>query len=265
MTFQQKLDAAVEKNNSLLCVNLDPDTKKIGTRSLFDFNKKIIDETCDLVSCYKPNSAFYEAVGSQGGEDLKKTIDYIREKNPDLPIILDAKRGDIGNTNYKYAEFAFDYLGIDAITMHPYLGGTSLIPFFERKDKGIFVLIKTSNKGAGELQDLMVNDRPLYQHIAGQVVKNWNYNDNVMVVVGATYPEELAAVRKIVGDITILAPGVGAQGAELEKTVEAGINSQKKGLIIAVGRSVIYADEPRKEVEKLREEINQYRNVSSAL
>lgn len=245
MTFQQKLAAS----NSLLCVGLD--------YGEFAFNKNIIDLTHDLVCAYKPNSAFFESKGAAGIEELKKTCDYIKQNFPEIVIILDAKRADIGNTNNGYVDFAFEYLGVDAITLHPYLGKEALEPFLKREDKGIIILCRTSNPGAGEFQDLMVDGKPLYQKVAQQVL-SWNINSNCLLVVGATYPEELGEVRKITGDMTFLVPGIGAQGGDLEKTMKMGLNSQKKGLIINSSRGIIFAENPREEAMKLRDQINSY-------
>ncbi|MBI4137267.1 orotidine-5'-phosphate decarboxylase [Candidatus Roizmanbacteria bacterium] len=277
MSFQQKLDAVVEKNNSLLCVGLDPDFDQMPERfrktihPQFTFNKWIIDQTHDLVCCFKPNSAFYEARGVEGIAELKATCDYIREKRPHIPIILDFKRGDIGNTNNGHVQFAFHYLKADAVTVNPYLGLDALQPFLDQRDKGIFVLCKTSNSGSGEFQNLRIGKMrheeliegptTLYSQIAEQVSSKWNKNNNCMLVVGATYPEELKRVRKIVDDMTILSPGVGNQEGELEKTIKGGINSQKKGLIINASRSVIFNENPRQEALKLRDQINLHRSA----
>ncbi len=263
MTFQEKLNATAAKNNSLLCVGLDPQIDKLPEKfkgadnPLFEFNKWIVDQTKDLVCAYKPNSAFYEAEGAQGIEQLKKTCDYIN--NLGIPIILDAKREDIDSTNQGYARYAFEYLGVDAITLHPYLGGETLEPFLSHADKGFFILCRTSNKGAGEFQDLAVDGMPLYQRVAKNVAQKWNKNSNCMLVVGATYPKELAQIRSIVGEMTILVPGVGAQGGDLEASVKAGVNSKKSGVIISASRAIIYADSPKAEAQKLRDEINTYR------
>lgn len=272
MTFAHKLDSIIVQNNSLLCIGLDSDLKKIPKHiqnhrtPQFTFNKEIIDATHDFVCSYKPNSAFYEARGADGVEELKMTCDYLLTTYPKIPIILDAKRADTGSSNEGYVTYAFDYLGVDAITLHPYLGREALEPFFERKGKGCFILCRTSNPGAGELQDLKTSGKPLYQVIAEKVAKEWNYNGNCMLVVGATYPEELLEVRKIVGDMTILVPGVGEQGADLEKTLKVGLNSCKSGMIINSSRSIIFASqkdnfatESRKCGKILRDAINQYR------
>lgn len=268
MTFQEKLDKIVKKNKSLLCVGLDTDISKIKG-SQFSFNKKIIEATQDLVCSYKLNTAFYEAIGHVGIKALKDTCDFINKKYPEIPIIIDAKRGDIGNTNNGYVQFVFTYLGADAVTVHPYLGEEAIRPFLECKDKGIIILCRTSNPGAGEFQDLLTssiqscNDRdnlvkPLYKIVAENVVNKWNTNKNCLLVVGATYPNELKQVRKIVGDMTLLVPGVGAQGGDLEATLKAGLNSKKEGLIINSSRGIIFAENPRQEAEKLRNEINKF-------
>lgn len=295
MDFQQKLNNIVKKNNSLLCVGLDSDIDKIpehirsAEHPQSIFNKAIIDATADLVCAYKPNSAFYEARGDRGIEALKITCDYIREKYPEIPIILDAKRADIGNTNEGYMKFAFDYLGADAITVHPYLGKEALKPFLECKDKGIFILCRTSNSGAGEFQDLLLTEsdkdtpgvagrqgfprgggisKPLYQIIAEHVAKEWNYNGNCGLVVGATYPAELENVRRIVGDgFPLLIPGIGVQGGDIEKTIKAGIDKDGLSTIINSSRGIIfasnavdYAQKAWQEAEKLKNEINIFRS-----
>ncbi len=266
MNFQQKLDKIVKKNNSLVCIGLDSDYEKIPAylkkkkQPIFQFNKAIIDTTNDLVCAYKPNSAFYEAMGDEGVKQLKMTCDYLKTEHPIIPVILDAKRADIGNTNQGYVRYAFDYLGVDAITLHPYLGKEAIEPFLQKKDKGIIILCKTSNVGAGELQDLIINKRPLYKLVAQKVTKEWNKNKNCLLVVGATYPKDLKEVRKIVGDdMTLLIPGVGAQGGDLEKTVRAGLNSKKAGIIINSSRGIIFAKDPREETIRLKNEINKFR------
>lgn len=293
MNFKQKLDNIVRKNNSLLCVGLDSGIEKVpkhirkGEHPQSTFNKAIIDSTADLVCAYKPNTAFYEARGNRGIEALKITCDYIKEKYPQIPIILDAKRADIGSTNEGYAKFAYDYLGVDAITLHPYLGKEALRPFLDREDKGVFILCRTSNPGAGEFQDLLVTEKgkntsgvarrdspdgegigkPLYQIVAEHVVNDWNYNGNCGLVVGATYPAELKIVRRIVSDgFPLLIPGIGVQGGDVEKTVKAGIDANGLNAIINSSRGIIFASngadfvqKARIEAEKLRDSINKYR------
>ncbi len=271
MIFQQKLDSIVAKNNSLVCGGLDSDWEKLPEvvkkedYPQFAFNKAIVDATHDLVCAYKPNSAFYEYLGSEGIRQLKLTCDYIREFYPGIPIILDAKRADIESTNKGYVSYAFDYLGVDAITLNPYLGKEALQPFLDCKNKGCIILCKTSNYGA-EFQMLEFDGEPLYKIVARKVVEEWNTNNNCLLVVGATFPQELAGVRKIAGDITLLIPGIGVQGADLGKTVVAGLNSKKAGMIINSSRSIIFAsdgndfaEKAREEAQKLRKTINQYR------
>jgi orotidine-5'-phosphate decarboxylase len=272
MKFQQKLDRIINKNNSLVCIGLDSDLNKIPVHiktkqnSIFKFNKAIIDATHDLVCAYKPNSAFYEAQGVDGIKQLKMICDYLQKKYPQIIIILDAKRADIGSTNEGYVKFVFDYLGVDAVTLHPYFGQEAIKPFLERVEKGCIILCRTSNPGAGEFQDLLVNKKPLYKIVAKKVVDNWNKNNNCLLVVGATYPKELKEVRKIAGEMTFLVPGIGAQGGDVEKTVKAGLNKQKMGMIINSSRGIIFAssgkdfvDKAREETKKLRNQINSYR------
>ena len=275
MTFLEKLDEAVNKNNSLLCLGLDPDMDKLPTgfdnavAPYFEFNKSIIDATADLVCAYKPNTAFYEARGVAGIEELKHTCDYIHQQYPHIPIILDFKRGDIGNTNEQYAKFAFEYLGADAVTVHPWSGREGMQAFLDYKDKGIIIWCKGSNPGSGEFQDLEVNDKKLYMQVAENVANDWNANNNCLLVVGATYPQELAEVRTIVGDeMVILLPGVGAQGGDTAAAVKAGLNSRGRGLIVSTSRAVLYAsgsDDFAKVAQgaalQLRDEINNYRGV----
>jgi orotidine-5'-phosphate decarboxylase len=273
MNFAEKLAFAIKKNNSLLCVGLDPDLDKLpesikqSTEPLFEFNRAIIDATAEAVCSFKPNSAFYEAGGEKAIAQLQKTCDYIREKYPDIVIILDFKRGDIGNTNAYYANFAFDELGVDAITIHPYMGRDANEPYLARKDKGIFVLCRTSNPGAGEFQDLEVDGKKLYEVVAKQVATEWNKNANCHLVVGATYPKELAEIRAIVGDdVTFLTPGIGAQGGDVKQAMQAGKNSRGEGLVFNTSRAVLYASSGANFAEtahakatELKDEINKHR------
>ncbi len=266
MTFQEKLDSVSEKNNSLLCVGLDSDIEKLPAKfksekyPQFTFNKWIVDQTADLVCAFKPNTAFYEARGIRGIEELKLSCDYIRTTFPNIPIILDAKRGDIGSTNRGYVKFAFEYLQADAITLQPYPGQEALNEFLKISDKGCIIWCRTSNPGAGELQDLKVGTEFFYMVLAKKIINDWNKNGNCMLVVGATYPQELAEIRKIAGDMTFLVPGIGAQGGDIEKTVKAGLNSKKKGMIINSSRGIIFSENPKIEAINLREQINKYRN-----
>ena len=275
-TFIAKLKHCWQQNN-FVCVGLDSDYDQLPIiikagqsveDALFTFNREIIDATHDLVCAYKPNAAFYEAQGDTGMRSLIRTVHYIKETYPHIPVILDAKRADIGSTNLGYVQAAFDRIDADAITVHPYLGKEALAPFLARKERGIIVLAKTSNPGAGEFQDLPVGpaQEPLYQVVARHVAQSWNGNGNCALVVGATYPAELKTVRSLVGDMPILIPGIGAQGGEVAATVNAGKDSRGWGMIISSSRGIIFASQAndfaqaaRKATRELREEINRHR------
>lgn len=234
-----------------LCVGLDTDYQKVPScckngsvsDALFAFNKAIVEATVEYSCAFKPNSAFYEGYGIEGMDALNRTTRFIKEKFPEIPVILDAKRADIGNTNQGYVRAAFEIFQADAITVHPYLGQEALKPFLDNPDCGVIVLCHTSNPGAGEFQELKVNGTELYKEVAARVSRFWNVNRNCALVVGATFPEQLAEVRRIVGDMPILIPGIGAQGGDLEKTVQSGLNNQKGGVIINASRSIIYASD----------------------
>lgn len=261
MNFLSLLDNACKKNDSLLCVGLDVDLGKTGhgtssvTDSIFDFNKRVIDETAPYVCAYKPNIAFYEMYGIEGLQALIKTVEYIPD---DIPVILDAKRGDIGHTAQAYAKSVFDVFKADAVTVNPYLGYDSLEPFISYKDKGIFVLCLTSNKGSSDFQLPQQDEDPLYMHVAKHVRK-WNINENCGLVVGATNAQMLKDVRSEAGDMPILIPGVGAQGGDLEASVKYGITKDRNRAIINSSRGIIYANKPGIEAKRLRDEINKYR------
>lgn len=271
--FIKKLEKLWVKDK-FLCVGLDSDYDKLPksikgkpAERIFKFNKAIIDATADLVVAYKPNSAFYEAKGIEGLEALIKTVRYIKKNHPQIPIILDAKRADIGNTNNGYVIAAFDELGVDAITLHPYLGREAIAPFLDRADKGIIILARTSNPGAGEFQDLKTNGEPLYLTVAKKVAGEWNENGNCCLVVGATYPNELKLVRKAVGDIPFLIPGLGKQGGDVRSTVKAGMDSRGWGMIINSSRDILFAssgadfaDRARQKTKELSDQINKARN-----
>lgn len=272
MDFKTKLKKISIKNDSLVCVGLDSDISRIplhlksSENPQFEFNKAIIDTTHDLVCAYKPNTAFYEAEGSEGVKQLKMTTDYIKDKYPEVPIIIDAKRADIGNTNLGYIKYIFNYLNGDAVTLHWYVGKEGLKPFLDLKDKGLFIYCRSSNAGAGEFQDLKIDGKPFYQVLAEKVLKDWNYNNNCGLIFGATYSAELNVVRRIVGDMPLLVPGIGAQGGDVEKTVKAGIDRNGLNAIINSSRGIIFASDggdfaqkAREETEKLKEEINKYR------
>ena len=268
----EKIQNIIAKNNSLVCVGLDSEISKLPAHlkkskfPQFEFNKAIVDTTADLVCAYKPNTAFYESQGEKGVLELKMTCDYIKEKYPEVVIILDAKRADIGNTNNGYVQFAYDYLGADAITLHPYLGQEALKPFLDNKEKGSIVLCRTSNPGSGEFQNLEVNGKKIFELVAQKVITEWNKNNNCMLVLGATYPEELKTIRELNDNMFFLVPGIGAQGGDLENTLKNGLNSQKSGLMINSSRGIIFAANgetfaatAREETMKLKKEINKYR------
>lgn len=260
-----KYNLRAEKVNSLVCVGLDSDFAKIPPRfkeapnPQFEFNRWVIDQTAEYVAAFKLNIAFYEARGDAGIRELKITMEYLQKNFADIFTICDAKRADIGNTNNGYVEELFDWLGFDAVTLHPYLGKEALKPFLDRADKGCIILCRTSNPGAGELQDLLVEGKTIWQIVAEKVRDDWNNNQNCLLVVGATYPEEMKQVRKIMGKISFLVPGIGAQGGDVKATVEAGLNAEKQGLIINSSRGIIFAENPAAEAKKLRDEINKYR------
>lgn len=261
MKFVEQLDRAVAKNNSLLCVGLDVDLSRLPQKFLatddpiFLFNKEIISATAGLVCAYKPNSAFYEMYGLYGLTSLIKTIEYVHELG--LPVILDAKRGDVGHSSNAYAKSAFEVFKADAVTVNPYLGHDSVQPFLDYQDKGVFVLCLTSNAGYKDFQTLGC-DEPLYLTVARHV-KEWNHYGNCGLVVGATKPGEIKEIRKIVGDLPILIPGVGAQGGDLALSVKYG----GRHAIINASRSILYSEDPGAEAKKLRDEINKYRTFQS--
>lgn len=265
-----KLESIIEKHNSFVCVGLDSDIEKIPSHlkyeqyPQFTFNKAIIDATYEYACAFKPNTAFYEARGEEGIRELKMTMDYINERYPDIVTILDAKRADIGNTNTGYVHFAYEYMKADSITLHPYLGKEALQPFLDRGDKGAIILCKTSNPGSNEFQNLVVDDIPLYQRVARSVSQDWNENNNCMLVVGATYPEEIAAVREIVGNMTLLIPGVGAQGGDVEKTVNVARNAEGKGMIINSSRGIIFASDGKDFAEVAANEAKKLRTIINA-
>lgn len=242
--FRQMYEVAAARNRSLLCVGLDPDPAQMppGVDAVA-FLGEIIEATSDLVCCYKPNAACFEAQGAEGWAALSAVIDAV----PDgIPVLLDAKRGDVAHTAAFYAQAVFEQLGVDAITVNPYLGADALEPFFAYEDRHTFVLCRTSNPSARDVQDLVVGDdagnggRPLYEHIA-LLAKGWNRRGNVGLVVGATYPEDIARIRELCPELLFLVPGVGSQGGELEAAVRAGIDASGGGIIVNASRSVLYA------------------------
>jgi orotidine-5'-phosphate decarboxylase len=243
--FIAKLTRAWEQNDSLVCVGLDPDIERFprhiqaDASPIFQFNKAIIDATRDLVCAYKPQFAHYAAYEAE--DQLERTIEYIHRTCPGVPVILDAKRGDVGNTAERYAIEVFERYGADAVTVNPYLGGDALEPFLRRADKGVIILCRTSNPGAREVQDLMVGNRKLYQVVAELAAQRWNSLGNCLLVVGATYPRELAEVRELVGEMPLLVPGVGAQGGDVAQVVQNGQTRSGTGLLISSSRAILYA------------------------
>lgn len=270
MNFMSALKNRWSDSNSLVCVGLDPDPSKFPTHlrddpdAVFAFCRAIVDATADLVCGFKPQIAHFAAVGAE--DSLQRLIAHIHAAHPNVPVILDAKRGDIGSTAQHYATEAFDRYGADAVTANPYLGRDSVQPFLERADKGVVILCHTSNPGAGDFQDLHSNGRPLYQHVADTVAHHWNGNGNCALVVGATWPDQLREVRALIGDMPLLIPGIGAQGGDVEAVVTNGRTADGNGLIISSSRAILYAgsgndfaDAARKATVQLRDTINRYR------
>ena len=256
----------------MLCVGLDPDPKLMPDKvGVFEFNKAIIEATADLVCAYKPNIAFYEALGNEGLDALKQTVKYVPD---DIPVIVDAKRGDIGNTAKAYARALFEYFNFDATTVNPYLGFDALEPFIQYSDKGVLILCRTSNAGAVDFQSLRCetegDSRPLFEIVALKA-SQWNIHGNIGLVVGATYPEELRLIRNSYPDMPLLIPGIGAQGGDLASTVRYGVNAGGEGAIINSSRGIIYASPgkdfaqaARQAASSLRDQINDCRaNLTS--
>ncbi len=270
MNFIDLLTAAWAKNNSLVCVGLDPDLTRFpegisrDPSGIFAFNRAIINATADLVCAYKPQIAHYAAASAE--DALSQTIHYIHSNYPGIPVILDSKRGDIGSTAEQYASESFDRYQADAVTVNPYLGTDSVMPFLQRSDKGVVILCRTSNSGAVDFQDLMVEGKPLFIHVAEKIANDWNQHNNCLLVVGATWPEQLAEIRQKVGDMPILVPGVGSQGGDAEAVVKAGKTAAGTGLIVNSSRAVLYASSgidfaaaARVETLQLKTLLNRYR------
>lgn len=267
MNFRQKLNAAWQRSGSLLCIGLDPDVDRMPTDDVAAFNIAIIEATSDLVCAYKPNVAFYEALGPERGyAALRRTLAAIP---PHIITLADAKRGDVEHTARAYAQAIFDDLGFDACTVNAYLGGDSMKPWIERDDRGAFVVCRTSNPGAPDLQDLQVQDgagpRPLYEVVAERA-RHWDAHANVGLVVGATYPDEMRGLRALCPTMPFLIPGVGAQAGFLAAAVRAGIDADGAGMLISASRAVTYASKAadfasaaRAEALRLRDEINRER------
>lgn len=280
-------------DGKFVCVGLDPDTDKILQRApkhlvdlegpvgvIVPYLKEVISATHDVACAYKPNWAFFLRHGAHGLEMLEQVVNYISRHYPDVVIILDMKVADIGNTNLGYVQYVFDILSADAVTVHPYMGRAAMKPFLDREDRGVIVLVRTSNDGSDEFQRLVLDydafedgaaglavgssSSILYEEVARSVAVNWNYSGNCAMVVGATTPKELAVVRRLVGDnIPILIPGVGAQGGSLELAVQNGMNSRGDGIVINASRSVLYADaiDGRSFAEAARAEVMRMNDV----
>ncbi len=244
-TFAQRLDSACEASRSLVCVGLDPDPSLMPVKDVAAFNRAIVDATHDLVCAYKPNLAFYEALGLDGWKVLESTVQHIRDVAPGVILLGDGKRGDIGNTATAYARGMFEYWGFDAVTINAYCGRDGVEPFLEYSDRGVFVLCRSSNPGAVDLQDLVVSPgtdgaRPLYQQVALQV-SEWNRHGNAGLVLGATYPEQIKEVRAFCPDMPVLIPGVGSQEGALEQAVRNGVSAQGRRILVNSSRGIIYA------------------------
>ena len=269
MTFTQKLREVQLQQNSLLCIGLDVDLEKIpehlklSTNPILEFNRQIIEATHDLVCAYKLNLAFYEAMGERGLTTLRETLRLIPKS---VLTIGDGKRGDIGNTAERYAKMLFDDFGFDSVTVNPYMGYDSVEPFLKNPEKGVFLLSLTSNPGSKDFQRLKINGKPLYEKVV-RTAKKWNTNKNIGLVVGATHPRELKAIRKIVSEMPLLIPGIGKQGGDLKSAVRDGCDKNGQLAIINASRSILYAssrkdfaEAARAEAKKLRDEINMLRN-----
>lgn len=273
LTFIEKLSAVSAASNSQLCVGLDPDPAKFPPHlhskpdAIVQFCKAIIDATAATACAFKPQIAYFAALRAE--EQLEEICKYIHTNYPAIPIVLDAKRGDIGATAEQYAREAFERYGADAVTVNPYMGFDSVQPYLEWKDRGAIILCRTSNAGGSDLQFLNVDGKPLYQHVARMVAEKWNTNGQCGLVVGATFPNELAQVRALVGDMPLLIPGIGAQGGDIKATVEAGRTAAGVGMMINSSRAILYAKAEegedfaaaaRRVAQETRDAINQYRN-----
>jgi len=270
MSFMQALRTRWEQADSLVCVGLDPEPAKFPAQftgdpdAVFNFCRAIVDATAPYVCSFKPQIAHFAALGAE--DALQRLIAHIHAAHPGTPVILDSKRGDIGSTAQHYATEAFDRYGADAVTANPYLGRDSVQPFLDRADRGVVILCRTSNPGAGDLQDLEIGDRPLYQHVAEKVAREWNGHGNCALVVGATWPQQLREVRAIVGDVPFLVPGVGAQGGDVEAVVTNAKTADGTGLVVSSSRAVLYASNgadfataAANAAKALRGEINRFR------
>ncbi|MFC5582117.1 orotidine-5'-phosphate decarboxylase [Rhodanobacter terrae] len=271
MHFMQSLQQAWARNDSLVCVGLDPEPAKFPVHlrgkpdAVFEFCRAIVDATADLVCAFKPQIAHFAALRAE--DALERLIAHIHQQHPGVPVILDAKRGDIGSTAQHYVTEAFDRYGADAVTLNPYLGRDSVQPFLDRADKGVILLCRTSNPGGADFQALDCGGAPLYLRVAETIAREWNTNDNCALVTGATWPEELGNVRSIVGDMPLLVPGIGAQGGDVEAVLRHGRTRDGSGLLISSSRAILYAgngedfaEAARTAAQELRDTINRYRH-----
>ena len=270
MGFMQQLRQRWDDAGTLVCVGLDPEPAKFPARfrddpdGVFAFCRAVVDATAEFACAFKPQFAHFAALGAE--DALQRLVAHIHQVHPGIPVILDAKRGDIGSTAAQYAVEAFDRYGADAVTLNPYLGRDSVQPFLDRAGKGVVLLCRTSNPGAKDFQDLDCGGRPLYQQVAATVARDWNAGGQCLLVVGATWPRELAQVREIVGEMPFLVPGVGAQGGDVEAVVKAGKTADGGGLVISSSRAILYAGQgedfaaaAQRAARELRDEINGFR------
>jgi orotidine-5'-phosphate decarboxylase len=268
ISFAERLHRAQAAAGGLLCIGIDPDPSKMPAdlagipQPLYAFSRRIVDASFDVAAAYKPQVAFYSALGAEA--ELVASIRYIRERAPQALVILDAKRGDVGHTAEAYAREAFERYAADAVTVNPYLGEDSIEPFLRRADRGAILLCRTSNAGARDFQDLLVDGLPLYRRVAQRAAAGWNARRNLMLVVGATYPRELAELRAAHPELSFLVPGIGAQGGDLDATLAAGLDARGAGLLISSSRGIIYAGDAspgaiRTAAMQLRESINRKR------
>jgi len=275
MSFIAALRQRWSDAGTLVCVGLDPEPAKFPARfagdddAVFSFCRDIVDATAPFACAFKPQIAHFAALGAE--DALRRLVAHVHAAHPGIPVILDSKRGDIGSTAAHYASEAFDRYAADAVTVNPYLGRDSVQPFLDRADRGVVVLCRTSNPGAGDLQDLVVSGngrdgRPLYQHVAEKIAREWNGNGNCALVVGATWPEQLREVRAIVGEMPFLVPGVGAQGGDVQAVVENAKTADGTGLVVSSSRAILYAsngddfaEAAASEARTLRDAINRWR------
>ena len=270
MNFMTALKDAWRRNDSLVCVGLDPEPGRLpaglsGTEGIFEFCRDIVDATAGSVCAYKPQIAHFAAQRAEAV--LERLIAHIHQRHPGIPVILDAKRGDIGSTAKQYAAEAFDRYDADAVTLNPYLGYDSVAPFLDHADKGVILLCRTSNPGGKDFQALDCGGEPLYIRVAETIAREWNGNGNCALVTGATWPDELGRVRRIVGDMPLLVPGIGAQGGDVEAVMRHGRTADGTGLMISSSRAILYAsagsdfaDVAHRAAEEMRKSVNSFRS-----